>query len=212
MRMTSECPEIDALLERACQGDLAAGQQLLAEHRPRLLQLIAYRLDRRLSARLDPSDVVQEVLVEACQKLPDYFRDRPVAFYPWLRQMAWERLIKLHERHITSQRRSITREEGRGLPASDESVLELAGRLLAVQSSPSQCLMTEERRACVRAALDRLAPRDREVLELRYLEQLSIREMAAVLQIGEGAVKSRHVRALERLRGLLGPGFAEGES
>jgi RNA polymerase sigma-70 factor (ECF subfamily) len=51
--------------------------------------------------------------------------------------------------------------------------------------------------------LSRLDPRDREVLVLRYLEGLSTEEIAAVLGIRAGAVKMRHVRALERLRGLL---------
>jgi RNA polymerase sigma-70 factor (ECF subfamily) len=48
-----------------------------------------------------------------------------------------------------------------------------------------------------------LAENDREILALRHLEQLSVREIAAVLGISEGAVKVRHVRALKRLRDLL---------
>jgi RNA polymerase sigma-70 factor (ECF subfamily) len=87
----------------------------------------------------------------------------------------------------------------------DESALELAGRLLDVRSGPGERLLREELRARVRAALERLAEPDRQVLALRYLEQLSHAEIAAVLGIKEGAVKARHVRALERLRGLLGP-------
>ena len=62
------------------------------------------------------------------------------------------------------------------------------------------------------AALARLRPRDREVLVLRHLEQLSIRDIAAVLGISEGAVKTRHLRALQRLRRLLGDDWSEGTS
>jgi RNA polymerase sigma-70 factor (ECF subfamily) len=54
-----------------------------------------------------------------------------------------------------------------------------------------------------------LSERDREVLLLRYLEQLSTAEVAAVLDISEAAVKARHVRALDHLRGLLGEVFEE---
>jgi RNA polymerase sigma factor (sigma-70 family) len=55
----------------------------------------------------------------------------------------------------------------------------------------------------VRAALDRLAGEEREVLVLRYLEQLSAREVGAVLGISEAAAKKRALRALQRLRDLL---------
>ena len=59
--------------------------------------------------------------------------------------------------------------------------------------------------AAVRAALDRLSTRDREVLVMRYLEQLSTREIAAALCTTEGAIKVRHLRALERLQSIREP-------
>jgi RNA polymerase sigma-70 factor (ECF subfamily) len=64
----------------------------------------------------------------------------------------------------------------------------------------------------VQAALLRLPERDREVLVLRHLEQLSVAESAAVLGVSPGAVKVRHVRALERLRALLDETPREDES
>ena len=87
-------PDSDELVRRSAAGDESARQQLLARHRSRLRQMIAVRLDRRVLARLDPSDVVQEVLMEAHKKLDGYLRDRPLPFYPWLRQIAWQRLVK----------------------------------------------------------------------------------------------------------------------
>jgi RNA polymerase sigma-70 factor (ECF subfamily) len=158
-----------------------------------------------LAARVDPSDVVQEALLDAAQALDDYLRERPVPFYPWLRQLAWERLIELHRRHLHAQRRSVKREEPLAPHLSDESAQQLADRVLARQSSPSDRAIRGELRSRIRAALDRLSESDREVLVLRHLEQLSTRETAAVLGIREGTVKLRHLRALERLRELLGP-------
>jgi RNA polymerase sigma-70 factor (ECF subfamily) len=198
------------LLTRAARGEAAARAELLVRHQERLRQMIAVRLDRRLAARLDPSDVLQEVLAEASEKLSDYLQERPIPFYPWLRQLAWERLAKLHRHHLRAQKRSTLREQPWQWEPSDESALALANRLLARASGPSGHLLREELRRRVREALVSLPERDREILVMRYLEQLSTREMAAVLGIAEGAVKTRHVRALERLRGLLGPDFSEG--
>jgi RNA polymerase sigma-70 factor (ECF subfamily) len=197
------------LIERARRGDQSAREALLACHRDRLRKMVAFRLDRRLAARVDPSDVVQEALAEAARKLDDYLRQRPLPFYPWLRQLAWERLVKLHQRHLRASRRSATREEPGLLNLPDDSALELAGRLLEAGSGPAERLLREELRQRVRGALDGLAGPDREVLVLRYLEGLSHGEIAAVLGATEAAVKTRHVRALERLRRLLGPAGEE---
>jgi RNA polymerase sigma-70 factor (ECF subfamily) len=174
--------------------------------------MVAFRLDRRMAARVDPSDVVQEALADAARKLSAYLRDRPLPFYPWLRQIAWDRLVELHRRHILAQKRSVTREEGPSLPLTDESAVLLAERLLARGGNPVYELVREEVRQQVQAVLARLAPRDREVLVLRHLEQLSTREMAAVLGISEGAVKTRHLRALQRFRVLLSERKGEGQS
>jgi RNA polymerase sigma-70 factor, ECF subfamily len=112
-------------------------------------------------------------------------------------------MIELHRRHIGAQKRSVTREEGDAFPLNDESAVQLAERLQAVGGSPISQLLRDELRSRVQAILMRLPPRDREVLVLRHLEQLSTREMAAVLGISEGAVKTRHLRALQRFRQLF---------
>src|SRR5262245_52193635 len=184
--MTTHEPDTDELLDRAATDD-GARQQLLARHRARLRRMVAVRLDRRLAARLDPSDVVQEALAEAARKLPDYLQRRPVPFYPWLRRLAWERLVKLHHRHVAARRRSVTREEG--LPLPDASALELAEQLLAPDLAPDDAAVREEVRRRARDALATLAEKDREVLVLRFLERLSTAETAAVLGVTAGAVK-----------------------
>jgi RNA polymerase sigma-70 factor (ECF subfamily) len=201
--MTSASPDTDQLLEQASQGDDQARQQLLTRHRARLRRMVAVRLDRHLAARVDPSDVVQETLTEAARHLADYLRERPIPFYPWLRRLAWERLVKLHRRHIRTRMRSVTSEEAGALGLPDESALELASRVAGSGSTPSKHLVRAEEQARVQAALAQLTEREREVLVMRYLEQLSTREVAAALGIREGAVRARHLRALEHLRRLL---------
>jgi RNA polymerase sigma-70 factor (ECF subfamily) len=105
----------------------------------------------------------------------------------------------------------VLREEPGILTLPEDSAMLLARRLAGDETSPSQGLVREEMRQRVRAALARLAAADREVLVLRYLEQLATAEIAAVLAIGEGAVKMRHRRALDRLSRLLADGPEGGE-
>jgi RNA polymerase sigma-70 factor (ECF subfamily) len=165
--------------------------------------MIAWRMDLRLAARVDPSDVVQEVLIEADRKLDRYLREQPLPFFPWLRALAGEHLTVLHRRHVRARGRSVLREEPGLLRLPDESVAELAARLVTSATSPTQQALRKELRQRVRQALEQLSERDREVLVLRNLEQLSVADTAEVLGISAGAVKVRHLRALERLRALL---------
>jgi RNA polymerase sigma-70 factor (ECF subfamily) len=191
----------DQLLAAAGRGDATARGQLLELYRPRLRQMVAVRLDRRLTARVDPSDVVQEALLDAAARLDDYLRDRPLPFHAWLRWLAADRLADAHRRHVGADRRSVRREEP---PAGGTGGI--VDRLAVSLSSPSAGLRRRESGERVRAALGRLAERDREVLTLRYLEGLSTVEAAGVLGVSEGAVKVRLLRAMRRLRDLLDEG------
>jgi RNA polymerase sigma-70 factor (ECF subfamily) len=197
-------PEIDALLRDAAEGDATAVRCLLELHRRRLRRMIAARLDRRLAPRLDPSDVVQETLADAARRLPDYLRDRPLPFYPWLFRLAADRLARTHRDHIGSTVRGIGREERINGTAHDEATAErLVDRLTANDTTPGRRMAREERRLSLAGAIERMDEIDREILGLRYLDQLAFDEIAAVLEIGLSAAKMRHFRALERLRGLL---------
>jgi RNA polymerase sigma-70 factor (ECF subfamily) len=172
--------------------------------------MVAVRMDDRLSTRVDPSDVVQETLVVASKQLPAYLRDPPLPLYPWLRQIAWNRLIDLNRRHIQSVKRSVSREASLGL--SGTSAIQLAEQLVARESGPAKRALLHEMLGRVRAALTQLSTMDREILILRHLEQLSIAESAAILEITESAAKQRHVRALRRIRRLLHDDEASGVS
>ena len=197
-------PDTDQLLKRVSAGDPSATQELLDRYRPRLRAMVAVHLDQRISARIDPSDVVQEAMVEALAKLPSYAQERTISFYPWLRQIAWQRLVKLHKKHLAATRRSVKREDRAELPLSDDSIIQLADRLASSGTEPGQALVKEEIRERVRAALDELRYADREVLVMRYLEHLSIKEISASLEVTQDTIKKRHTRALERLERVLG--------
>jgi RNA polymerase sigma-70 factor (ECF subfamily) len=190
------------LIDRAGHGEAAARQDLLERYRDYLRRMVAVRLDRRVAARVDPSDVVQETLVEAARRLDDYLKERPIPFYGWLRQLAGERVIDAHRRHVASLRRSVTLEQ-RDTVLPDASADALVQRLFADDTSPSNHLMRQERHEHLKKALASLSQKDREILVMRHLERLSTAEIAAMLELSEPAVKSRLFRALIRMRELM---------
>lgn len=198
-------PELDRLLDAVARGSVDARGRVLTYYRDRLKRAVAARLDPRLAARLDSSDVVQDVLAEAARGLDGYLTTRPAEFYVWMRGIAERRLIDLHRRHLHAARRTVRREARP--PASSGYGPD---RLPADLSSPSREVLRAEQAARLRAALARLGPDDREVLMLRYIEQMSLGDAAVVLGISRTAAKSRHLRALERLTAVLGDS-AEGE-
>ncbi|MGH7138133.1 MAG: sigma-70 family RNA polymerase sigma factor, partial [Pirellulales bacterium] len=194
----SQEPDTEELLAKARKGDERAGMDAIARQRDRLKNMLALRMDKRLKARLDPSDVIQESMIVASQRLGEFFRQEKVPFYVWLRSLTFERLIDMQRAHLYAKRRSVSREERSVLSLPDESVAELAGRLVDVAADPRAGLLRDELRARVRAALDGLSPDDREVLVLRHLEDLSVAETAGALGIKESAVKMRALRALKK--------------
>jgi RNA polymerase sigma-70 factor, ECF subfamily len=196
--------DFEQLLMRAREGDEQAKSALLDQQRPRLCKLVTMRIDKRMAARLDPSDVVQDAMQVAHQRFVEYLQDTSRPFYVWLRGITLDRLIETYRRHVDAQKRSVLREQLGGLWIRDESEHELANQLVTGSLSPSGRLLQAEMLSRVREALAQLASADREVLVLRHLEQLSVDEIAHVLGITKVAVTTRHFRALERLRGVLG--------
>jgi RNA polymerase sigma-70 factor (ECF subfamily) len=164
--------------------------------------MVAARLDPRITARVDPSDVVQETLADTARRLPEFLRDRPVPYWIWLRGLAFKRLIWWRRFHLVSRKRSVARERAFDPPPSDRSTLPVVDRLIASGTSPSGHAVCEQGREWVQNAMRSLAATDRRVLELRYIENLSFAEIAAKLETGLSAVKMRHHRALKRLRDL----------
>jgi RNA polymerase sigma-70 factor, ECF subfamily len=196
--------DMTSLLAKAREGDRAAGERLLQYCRPRLCRMVSARLDDRLVARVDASDVVQEALAEAARQLSAYLASEPLPFFPWLRQLAWNRLMKLHRHHLNTQKRSLRRERRTAdLGLSDGSLHEFASFLATASGGPLQRLLHLELKERVALAIGKLAERDREVLVMRYLEGLTNSEVAASLAISEAAVRVRHSRALDRLHDHL---------
>jgi RNA polymerase sigma-70 factor (ECF subfamily) len=199
--------ETDCLLSRAAAGDPHARAQALNRYRRRLRSMIALRIDCRLAARVDPSDIVQDALTAAHQRLPEYFADPKMAFYSWLRRIARDRLTDAYRMHLGAERRSVLRESPSLPESNNDSYAELARYVAASSISPNRRAMQAELEAHVVDALHRLRPHDREILVLRYMEQLGVPEIASILGVSQTVVTSRHIRALQRLRRLVRSDF-----
>jgi RNA polymerase sigma-70 factor (ECF subfamily) len=196
--------ETQELLLHAGQGQSAAVNDLLNRHREGLRNMIRARMDQKLARRVDASDVVQDVMLEASQRLHDYIRDPKMPFGLWLRQMAQDRIIDLHRRHRVARRRSIDREQQQAAMPQDQSSLDLMAQLRDPELTPAAASLRKELHERFVEAIDQLEDEDREILLMRHFEQLSNSEAAELLGVSQPAAGMRHLRALRRLREVLG--------
>lgn len=197
--MSNEPGETERWLGGLRRGEADALAALLDYYRPRLRQMVRLRIDRQLAARVDPSDVIQEVYLDAQRQIQTYLEQNKVVFYVWLRGLAGQRLSNLRREHLHAKCRTAWREVA--LPA--ESSIMLAERLLAGGSSPSRALMKKELRRRVQHALEKLQPDDREVILMRHFEEMSNREVAQAVGLSPSGATMRYGRALFRLKEIL---------
>jgi RNA polymerase sigma-70 factor (ECF subfamily) len=198
------------LLDDAKSGDGAAVDRLLGEFREPLRKVIGLRLDPVLGRRVDASDIVQDVLIEANQRLTEYLKNPVMPFHLWLRHLAQDRIIDTHRRHRQAQRRSIDKEQPIQAPAwADQSSVQLVAQLIDTEQTPASAAIQQELQRRLGDALTQLPEDDREVILMRHHEQLSNQEVAAALGLTEAAASMRYLRALRKLRAVLVPGEAE---
>ncbi len=199
--------QTDRLLDDARAGKDGAVDELLGQFREPLRRAIDLRLDPVLARRVDASDIVQDVLIEANQRLTEYLKSPDMPFHLWLRHLAQDRIIDTHRRHRLAQRRSVDREQPIARPAwADESSQSLVAQLVDAERTPASEAVQAELARRLAAAVNELSDDDREVILLRHHEQLSNQDVARLLGLTEAAASMRYLRALRRLRAVLLPG------
>ncbi len=196
-------PTVEELLARAAAGDRGAAGQVVMAFDERLRRVVRIRLDARVARRVDVDDVLQEMHVEALQRLPEFLAQREVPLLIWLRFLAVQRCLILARRHLGAAARDVRRERPIAAQASDATSMALEHALAASLTTPSRAAVRNETRAGLRIAIQALEPLDREILCLRHFEELDNAESAAVLGIATAAASKRYVRALTRLRDVL---------
>ena len=197
------------LLDQVRGGDADAINRLLERHRTAIRRMIDHRMDRVIERRVDASDIVQDVMIEANRRLGDYLANPTMPFRLWLRHMARDRLIDAHRRHRVAANRSLDREVPLVTHDAESSDGDGFAAVADRELTPAAAATWHELERRFAAAVERLDDDDRRIVLLRHFEHLSTAEAAEVLGLTKPAAGMRYLRAMRRLRGLLDGGSAE---
>lgn len=199
-------------LERLRAGDEQALADLFEQYRSRLHQVIKVRLDQRLSRRLDVDDILQEVYLDAADRIHHYIDNHSGSFFIWLRLICTQTMANVFRRHLGAKKRDAKMEislESRSPvgPNCTPVALQLLGQL----TSPSNAAMRDETAKRLESVIASMKPMDREIIMLRHFELLDNKEVAEVLGVTQKASSIRYIRAISRLREVIAdiPGLVE---
>lgn len=182
-------------------NDTEAFRKELVRFRDYLVMLAEMKLSPALRAKVSPSDVVQQTLLQAHQHLDQFQGQTEAELAAWLRQILVRNLLDMLRKY-RSRARDIARE--RPLEAEAEKSSRHLERWLATEeSSPSRLVMHEEQLFHLAEALALLPEDQRIVVELKHLQDWSVAEICQQVDKSEAAVAGLLRRGLQRLRELL---------
>ena len=189
-----EEPQTGVLVRRCLAGDAAAWEEIVRLHNRRIYNL-CYRFTNSPD---DAQDLTQDVFIRIYRTLNSYDVGKG-AFTTWLTTLTRNLLVDHFRR---SKQDRITDSIDASLREEDDS-LSLSDRLEDPKPSPDDRLASKEAQKMVQLALARLSPELREAVILRDLQDMDYKEIAQVLQVPEGTVKSRISRGRMELARLL---------
>lgn len=174
----------------------------IESRRPQLLGYIQNNLGPALRRKLEPDDILQEVVVSALGT-PSQFEVAGRDPFKLLCQIAEQRIIDAHRHHVGAQKRSADREVSIERPAGAEQGFGFIDLLVASLTSPSQAFSRDQREFRLQIAIASLPEEQREALRLRYIDGLPTREVAERLGKTDGAIRVLLSRTLTRLQEAL---------
>ena len=185
---------VASLIRRCLAGDAAAWEELVRQYHRRV-----YNLCYRFTGSADHAeDLSQEVFIKMYRTLGSYEASKG-AFTTWMTTMTRNLLVD-HFRRSKLERMSDSLDHSAG---ENEDALPLSERLADHAPTPDAGVLSRERQAMVQAALQKLSPELRETVILRDLQDMDYKEIAQVLKVPEGTVKSRINRGRTELARLL---------
>jgi RNA polymerase sigma-70 factor (ECF subfamily) len=190
-----------SLIERINRGEREALVEFIEQRRPQLLAFIEKNASDALKRKIEAADLHQEVAMSALSALSDVeLGDRDP--FSWLCQLAERRIIDAHRRLFGAQKRSAEKEVGIH-SASDSDSKGFIDVLVASMTSPSKAFSRGQREFHLLQALEALPEESRVALQLRYVENLPSKEIAARLGKTDGATRVLLTRSLNKLQDLL---------
>lgn len=174
------------------------------QFRSYLYLLARSHIGPRHQAQLDPSDIVQQTLLDAHQKQDQFRGVSKAELLGWLKQILAHNLADA-VRGLARAKRDIRREQSLDEQVGD-SFTRVEGWLAAVQSSPSQQIVRAEELVSLADALTSLPEAQREAIVLHHLQGLPLAEVGKALDKSSAAVAGLLHRGLKRLRELLSEG------
>ena len=190
-----EARRLASLLAAFAAGNRSAADQLLREYEPWLRLLARVQMESCLRAKFDPSDIVQQTMIAACQGARQFRGRSEGEWLGWLRQILAHALGHEIRRYRGTQKRDLTLEQ-----SLDQSSSRLAALVQGGAGSPTPVGERREREVLLAELLERLPADYREVIILRNLEGLSHEEIAQRINRSAGAVRMLWVRALAALK------------
>lgn len=198
--------QTDDVVAAMRHGSADALAIVFSRYRERLRQIIRFRLDYRIAARVADSDVLQESYIAAAKRLEQFAQQTDMSPFLWLRLIVSQQLIDVHRQHLQAEMRDVRREVSL-LPAgcSPHTSLAIATQLAGPATAVSEVLARAELIEKLQQTLNDMDEVDREVIALRHFEELNNIETAEVLGIEAAAASKRYVRAMARLAKLVAP-------
>ena len=176
------------LVEGLREGSERAYEVLIADYQQPVYNLVS----RLLNDPSDACDVVQEVFIKVFRKINAFRGESSLK--------TWIYRIAVNEAYNYQRWFSRHRKQEVGLEGDEEGNHDYSQKLSDPGRSPYECMADVEQHALLEGALSRLNPSFRSAVVLRDIEELSYEEIAAVLQVALGTVKSRILRGREALR------------
>ena len=190
-----EDAHVAALLVRRCiAGDAAAWEEIVQRYHRRIYN-ICYRFT---GSGTDADDLAQEVFIKMYRTLNSYDVERG-AFMTWVTTVTRNLLVD----HFRKTRQDRVTDSLDTTASEHEDVLPLGERIPDKGPAPDSKVQTLEARELVQQGLQKLSPELREAVILRDLQDMDYKEIASVLRVPEGTVKSRINRGRAELARLL---------